>query len=326
MRFRWYWVLASVFLLCAVFSFYLYESYRQLDGAFGQNEQFVPTRIYSDVTRIAAPQTRRFVQSRLQALAYKIHPGAKGSEDVLSFTLNPIEYPAYLLPDGHPTAEAGGKRITLKFSGPGNDAMIQNVLIADAEVNEIFLEPELVATMARGEREIRRVLKFDEIPVLIKKAIIAVEDQHFLEHSGLDPRGLFRALWVNLRTGSLAQGGSTITAQLVKNLLARRDKNILRKLNELVLSLLLEARYSKELILERYLNEVYLGQVGSLEVHGVAEGAQYFFGKQLKELNLGEVALMAGLIRGPGFYSPYRYRARAVERQRHVLKKMVRQV
>ena len=131
-----------------------------------------------------------------------------------------------------------------------------------------------------------------------------------------------RAIWVNLRTRSFAQGGSTLTQQLVKNLMARRTKNIFRKVNELFLSLLLEVKYSKEEILERYLNEVYLGQVGSLEVHGVAEGAKHFFGKRLEDLSLGEAALMAGLIRGPGYYSPYRYKERAIERQHLVLRKM----
>src|SRR6185312_5770167 len=155
------------------------------------------------------------------------------------------------------------------------------------------------------------------------KAIIAIEDQHFLDHKGLDPRGLARAIWVNLKTFSLAQGGSTITQQLVKNLMARRTKNIFRKVNELFLALLLEAKFDKEEILERYLNEVYLGQVGNLEIHGVAEGAEHFFGKKLADLNLAETALMAGLIRGPGYYSPYRFKERALEREKLVLRKMV---
>src|SRR5690606_16443003 len=104
---------------------------------------------------------------------------------------------------------------------------------------------------------------------------------------------------------------------------ARRTRNVFLKFNELFLSLLLELKYSKEQILERYLNEIYLGQVGSYEVHGVAEGARLFYGKDLNELHLGEIALMAGLIRGPGFYSPYRHRERAIERQKLVLRKMV---
>src|SRR4029077_16653962 len=103
-----------------------------------------------------------------------------------------------------------------------------------------------------------------------------------------------RAIWVNIRTLSFAQGGSTITQQLVKNLMARRTKNIFRKINELFLSLLLEARFEKEQILERYLNEVYLGQVGNLEVHGVAEGAEHFFGKKLENLTLPKTALWPG--------------------------------
>src|SRR6185312_13385030 len=107
--------------------------------------------------------------------------------------------------------------------------------------------------------------------------------------------------WVDLRTHSLAQGGSTITLQLVKNLMERRGKNIFKKINEIFLALILEARFDKEQILERYLNEVYLGQIGSLEIRGVAEGAKYFYGRNLDDLNLAETALMAGVIRGTGY-------------------------
>src|SRR5690606_5304411 len=104
---------------------------------------------------------------------------------------------------------------------------------------------------------------------------------HFLDHKGVDPRGFLRAIWVNLKTLSFAQGGSTLTQQLVKNLMVRRSKNIFKKFNELFLALLLEIEFEKEMILERYLNEVYLGQIGNFEIHGVSEGAEYFFGKKL---------------------------------------------
>ncbi|MEK7690206.1 MAG: transglycosylase domain-containing protein, partial [Bdellovibrionota bacterium] len=136
-------------------------------------------------------------------------------------------------------------------------------------------------------------------------------------------RGLLRALWVDIKTLSLAQGGSTITNQLVKNLNERRGKNIFTKANEILLAIILEIKFTKEEILEKYLNEVYLGQVGGLEIHGVSEGAQHFFGKKLGELSLAETALLAGVIRGPFYYSPFRHLDRAIERQRLVLQKMV---
>lgn len=316
-----YWrvgIFAAV-VLAGLFSLYLFSLYREVERVFAQQEQFVPTRIYSDVARITPPQTREQVKNRLNSLGYRFEE----LQDTLSFTLHPVEYPVYLIPEGHPVLEDRDALITLFFEGPGVDAPLQSIQMDDMEVADVYLEPELVATLSRGSQAIRTYLRFQDIPANVWKAIIAIEDQHFLDHKGFDPRGIARALWVNLRTLSFAQGGSTLTQQLIKNLTARRGKNLFRKLNELFLALILEVRFEKEQILERYLNEVYLGQIGNLEIHGVAEGAKHFFGKNLDELNLAETAIMAGLIRGPWYYSPYRHLDRALERQRLVLKKMV---
>jgi penicillin-binding protein 1B len=230
--------------------------------------------------------------------------------------------------------------VRLNFRSADPQTTFDEALVNDQKVQAVRLEPELIATLVampsdlpdsdsppedlpRERREIRTHVPFDQIPHSIKIAVMAAEDQYYLDHKGLDPRGIARAIWVNLKTLSFAQGGSTITQQLVKNLMVRRNKNLLRKVSEVFLAVGLELKYDKELILERYLNEVYLGQVGSLEVHGVVEGAQLFFGKPLQELSLAEMAMMAGFIRGPGYYSPYQYRARANERAQWVIKRMV---
>ncbi len=325
---RRYWIklgLLASLIIAAVFLVYLSFLYRQVSVAFTKTPQSIPTRLYSDLMRIVPGLPRSRVEQRLKSLSYSPRAVDREHPETLSFTLHPFDYPTYLLPADHPLqnlTEAPELKAVLTFENEQKDSPLKSIQVNDQEFPDLYLEPELIATFSRN-REIRQYLKFQEIPAPIWKAIIAVEDQHFLDHQGLDPRGLARAVWVNLRTLSLAQGGSTITQQLVKNLLIRRNKNIIRKVNELFLALLLEASFDKEQILERYLNEVYLGQVGSAEVHGVAEGANHFFGKKLEDLNLAESALMAGLIRGPGYYSPYRYRERAMERQRWVLKKMV---
>jgi penicillin-binding protein 1B len=315
-------VLATLTVLGLLTS--LVFSFRQLEKAFLEPSTFIPTRLYSDLTRISPPMSRGILRVRLERLGYRYQE----KPEALSFTLRPIQYPTYLLPDDHPTLKSTGKEVNLAFDGEGDSALLGSVEVEGQEVSELYLEPELVATFSPdgasdGKNQIREFVPFSEIPAQLWQAIIAVEDQHFLEHKGFDPRGLARAVWVNLKTLSLAQGGSTLTQQLVKNLMVRRGKNLFRKAGEFFLSLALEVKYDKEKILERYLNEVYLGQVGNLEVHGVAEGAKHFFGKRLSDLNLGECALLAGLIRGPGFYSPYRHLDRALERRTLVLKKMV---
>lgn len=315
-------------LLVIAFLVTLQAGFRQLEAAFNQEHEFIPTRLFSDVNRIDPPMSKSKLLKRLKVLGYAAQPLEDGA---LQITLHPFDYPIdALLPSDDPTRGLAGKTIRFGFDGEKSPSLIKVEAESDGRftaIPGITLEPELIATLSRsdpeGKREIRRILKFGDIPAPIWQAIISIEDPRFLEHAGLDPRGIARAVWVNLKNARLQQGGSTITAQLVKNLMARRTRNIALKFNELFLSLALELKTSKEAILERYLNEVYLGQVGSYEVHGVAEGARLFYGKDLGELHLGEIALMAGLIRGPGFYSPYRYRERAIERQRLVLRKMV---
>ena len=309
--------------IAMLFSAYLVVLYQQLNLAFQRREEFSPTRIYSDVVRLRLGQTKSSVEARLRDLNYSIT--SEGNK--ISFTLRQVAYPDYLLPDGHPTFMWQSKRVEMEFESDQPQAPL--VAIGPG-LQDIYLEPELVTTLARsgpsgenGKDQIRYALKFENIPAPVWQAIIAIEDQHFLDHKGLDPRGFARAIWINLKTLSFAQGGSTLTQQLVKNLMARRTKNLFKKINELFLALILEVRYDKEQILERYLNEVYLGQVGPYEIHGVGEGAKHFFGKSVQDLNLAETAMLAGLIRGPGFYSPYRHMDRAVGRQKLVLQKMV---
>ncbi len=326
---RWVIAFGGVIVLFAIaFAFTLQAGFRQLEAAFNHENEFIPTRLFSDVQRIDPPIGKAKLLKRLKTLGYAptTLPG-----DALQITLHPLDYPFdALLPAGDPTRGLAGKNVRFTFDTGKVPALAKIEAENGAtftEIPDVYLEPERIATLTRSDpeskHEIRRILKFEDIPAPIWQAIISIEDPRFLEHPGLDPRGIARAIWVNVKNAKLQQGGSTITAQLVKNLMARRTRNLALKFNELFLALLLELKTSKEAILERYLNEVYLGQVGSYEVHGVAEGARLFYGKDLNELHLGEIALMAGLIRGPGFYSPYRYRERAVDRQKLVLKKMV---
>ncbi len=281
--------------------------------------EFIPTRIYSNVTRIAPGQARQPIERKLKSLGYKI----QYQENNLSFTLHSPNYPEHLIPEDHVTAKLKDKKINLQFDGPKGNATLESIVTDDGNVNDFYLEPEFVAALTADKSQIREVLKFSEFPKGIPDAIVAAEDQHFYEHFGIDPRGFARALWVNLKTLSFSQGGSTITQQLVKNLMERKNRNLFMKVNELFLAPVIEFKYSKQQIFERYLNEVFLGQVGAYEIRGFSEGAKYFFGKNVNELNMGEIALMAGLIKGPAFYSPYRHFERAKTRQRYVLERML---
>jgi penicillin-binding protein 1A len=164
----------------------------------------------------------------------------------------------------------------------------------------------------------RSYVPIQQIPVQLQNAVIAVEDARFRRHPGIDPIGIARALLTNLRTGRVTQGASTITQQLAKNLFLTPSRTLRRKLEEAVLALVLEARYSKDEILELYLNSAYFGHGAT----GVQAAALTYFGKPVSELTLAESALLVGVLRGPAIYDPYRHPDAARARRQVVLTRM----
>lgn len=158
-------------------------------------------------------------------------------------------------------------------------------------------------------------LSLEEIPYLLRKTVIILEDQRFYEHRGFDWRGIARAFYHNLRRGRQVQGGSTITQQLTKNLLLSRERTFSRKLAELSYAVRIEQQYTKDEILEFYLNDIYFGH----GVYGAEAAARFYFGRGVRDLSPAETALLAGLIRGPEYYSPFRHPERAVDRRNLVL-------
>ena len=190
-------------------------------------------------------------------------------------------------------------------------------------LDAIRLEPRLYASISPVHHEDRVLIRLDDVPPLLILALLSMEDRNYFHHIGLDPRGLARALWVNLRQGQVVQGGSTLTQQLIKNLYLTQDRTVERKLTEMIMAVLLELHYSKEQILEAYINEVYLGQSGSRAIHGFGLASYFYFGRPLNELGLAEIALLAGLARGASYYNPFRSPQRSKQRRDLVLTKLV---
>ncbi|MBI5699534.1 penicillin-binding protein 1A [Candidatus Saganbacteria bacterium] len=168
------------------------------------------------------------------------------------------------------------------------------------------------------EEENRRVVPLSRISPLIQKAVVAIEDERFYDHHGVDLWGILRATGKNLMYGRIVEGGSTITQQLARNLYLTRIKTIGRKIAEIILAFQIERRYTKEEILEYYLNQIYFGH----NAYGIEAAADVYFGKHASELDLAEAALIAGVIEGPEIYSPYKNIKMAKARQRLVLTKM----
>ncbi|MFC2158559.1 penicillin-binding protein 1A, partial [Acidobacteriota bacterium] len=185
-------------------------------------------------------------------------------------------------------------------------------------ISYIYADDGQVAGEFAKEKRVR--VSFDEIPDVLKQAIIATEDPRFYKHNGIDFRGILRAVWVNLKNlGKIRpHGGSTITQQLMRRLLLTYNVTIRRKLKEMILALRIEKMYSKEKILALYCNQFHLGH----GAYGVETAAQRFFGKSVRDINLVEAALLAGIFRNANQYSPYNNPVRTLERRNHVLTRM----
>ena len=209
------------------------------------------------------------------------------------------------------------RRIAVEIAGD----RVSRLVDADSGVAlaSIRLEPARIATLYGALEEDRRFVRLGELPPLLVAGLQAVEDRDFKHHHGIDIGAIARAAWANLVAGRVVQGGSTLTQQLVKNLFLDRGQTFSRKLNEALLSLLIEAHYDKSRILETYVNEVFLGQQGAQAVHGFAAASEFYFGRDLRGLGPADIALLVGMVRGPSFYDPRRNPQRALVRRNVVL-------
>jgi penicillin-binding protein 1B len=190
-------------------------------------------------------------------------------------------------------------------------------------VPDVFLEAPLVAQYVGTEPIMQEEQPLGNVPTACSNGVMAIEDAKFLEHGGVSYTGIGRALLKNLVSGRAAQGGSTITQQLVKNYFLSSEKTIKRKLQEVAMSYLIESKFTKDQILETYLNIIYMGQNGPFQVRGFSSASKFYFNKDLSTLNLGQCALLAAIVNSPGLYNPFRQPAKAAGRRNLVLDKMV---
>ena len=191
--------------------------------------------------------------------------------------------------------------------------------VSDAALEHVRLDPARIATLYGAEQEERRVVKLEQLPPLLVAGLQAVEDRDFKHHRGIAVSAILRAAFADLSAGHVVQGGSTLTQQLVKNLFLDRGQRVTRKVNEALIALLIEARYDKHRILEAYANEVFLGQQGGQAVHGFAAAAEFYFGRETKDLSPADIALLVGLVQGPSLYDPRRHSDLALARRNRVL-------
>ena len=192
-------------------------------------------------------------------------------------------------------------------------------------IGVVYLQPEVISTLGSNAMRTSTFKKLDEFPEYLVSAIISTEDRRFYSHIGLDIRAILRAAWKNISAGKIVEGGSTLTQQLAKNLFLSRERSLARKAQEAVASLLIETAFSKDEILELYMNEIFLAQDGNIAIHGFAEASKTLFGKPVEHLSLAESATLAGMIKAPSSYSPRRHPNRAAGRRKLVLDLMAKE-
>ncbi len=273
--------------------------------------------------------------SRLYGRPFRLAPGLELGAAGLAARLDDLAYrragPNGLVPGsyritGHELAVArrrfrsavgdgGGGLLVADFAG----GRISALALDGKSAPEAWLDPPLLATFYGPDLLERRPVHLDEVPAEVVRAVLAAEDASFFEHPGLSPTGILRALWSNLRGGEILQGGSTITQQLAKNLYLSSERTMGRKLREAMLAIFLEWRYSKEQILEAYLNQIYWGRSGAANLIGIGAAAQAYFGRPVAELDLADGALLAAMIKAPAEYSPTRHPEAAHGRRDFVL-------
>ncbi|MBB1126948.1 penicillin-binding protein 1B [Thiospirillum jenense] len=191
------------------------------------------------------------------------------------------------------------------------------------EVALVRLEPALIANIYPTHNEDRVLLTRRQLPDLLIKTLLAVEDRNFYQHVGLDPKGIARAAYKNVLAGRTVEGASTLTQQLVKNFYLTQQRTLERKFNEAYMALLLERRYSKDEILTAYTNEIYMGQDGNRAIHGFGLASQFYFDRPLAELRSADIALLVAMIKGPSEFNPRRHPEKALARRNLVLDLMV---
>ncbi len=290
---------------------------KRVQDRFNELVFAVPTRVYARPLPLAVgtPMTSSALELELTFAGYsndgKGQVAGGWKKDGLRYTISSRGYAG---PDGGELP----KRIRVTLAG-GLVKAVQDDASGKA-IALAHLDPARIATLYGASQEERRFVRLADVPPLLVSGLQAVEDRDFNHHIGIDFSAIARAAFANLRAGHTVQGGSTLTQQLVRNLFLSRDQNFTRKINEALMSLLLEAHYSKGRILEAYVNDVFLGQQGSQAVHGFAAASEFYFGRRLEDLRPQEIALLVGMVKGPSYYDPRRSPQRALTRRNLVLK------
>ncbi len=313
------WTVGSFAVLLLVLGIWVY---RESVSRFQVRRLRLPTRIYADYMPLVPGNALQMddLLEKLDRLGYREVEALRQSGEfkregatidiyTRAFQRQDEDYPATPL------------RLTISRSQVESVVSLREARPLDRAA----LEPELLTSVLSEELENRSPVTIDQVPQHLQDAVIVTEDVRFWRHPGVDPLGIFRAVFRNLRAGGVTEGASTLTQQLVKNYFLTSERTYKRKIIEAFMAVVLDARYSKKEILEAYLNDIYLGRNRSISILGVGEASRFYFGKPVSEIKIHEAALIAGMIRSPNNNSPFNNPETAMKRRNTVLQLMLKE-
>lgn len=311
---------AALVALFVVLALWVIWPYARALGRIGADPDRSPSRLYArpEVLHAGQPATPSRIVAELEAAGYR--PAPDGADDIAAgrYRLTPGRIAVRLRHRPTPRGEAGPQLVEVFVAG----GRIDRLRVDGGQVARAVLEAPLLASYY-GE-EVREVwpVPLADLPDHVIRAVLAAEDDGFYHHLGLSPSGTLRAAWVNLRSGEVEQGGSTLTQQLVKNAFLSPERSLTRKAREAALAFVVDLLHSKREILQAYLDRIYLGTGGGVNYHGLGSASRAFFSKDPRELTIGEAAALAGMIRSPANLSPVDHPEAARQRRDEVLARM----
>ena len=309
------WKLALAGL--AVVTFYSIYLDQIIAQKFEGQKWHLPAQVFSRSMALypGAAVSHPQMMAELKLLGYR---KVANPRQVGEFSASSTRIELWRRPFLHPEGDQVEQRVMISFDSNGVSSVTR---VSDKRQLAVFhLEPVLLDRIITGDGEDRLFVPTEEMPKSIVQALLLVEDRSFYEHHGVNPFAIARAAFVNISAGRTVQGGSTLTQQLAKNFFLSSERSLLRKVREALMAVIIDFRYSKDEILEAYLNEVYMGQDKSRAVHGMGLASRFYFGRPISELTIAQQAFLVAAIKGPSYYNPWRYPERIQERRDLVLR------